>query len=911
MRSHRTVIAIIALILPLLVAVPGAAQADDAHNFLAPLSGAQEVPAVSTDGRGVAALHLNTSETRLDYALITVGLEATTQAHIHIGAAGENGPIVAFLFGFVDGGVTRDGLLARGTVTGDDLIVPEGSDFDGTMADLVARLRNGTAYVNVHTVANPGGEIRGQVEALPPTTGARFVDDDGDVHETNIEVIAAAEITRGCNPPDNDEFCPDDPITRGQMAAFLNRALNLGASDEDFFTDDDASIFEADINAIAAVGITKGCNPPDNDEFCPNDPVTRAQMASFLVRALRLSAGGDADLFVDDDQSVHEADIDRLGVAAITRGCNPPDNDEFCPNDPVTRAQMATFLARTFGWEVPRPAVTFWLTVLHNNDGESDLLIEGDFAGVARFATLVGNLKQQAEADTDGVVMLSSGDNFLAGPQFQASLDKGVPFYDSIALSLIGYDAVAIGNHEFDFGPDVLRDFIVGFASPPFLSANLDFSGEPNLQNLVNQGRIAGSATITAGSTTIGVVGATTPNLDFISSPRNVEVIDDVAGEVQAEIDALKAAGVDKVILISHLQSVSEDLALAPQLSGVDVMIAGGGDELLAGSADALIPGDEEEVFGPYPLRAVNRDGREVPIITTSGSYGYVGRLVAGFDPGGQVVGVDQPTSGPVRVSGVAPDAVAPDPDVEEQVTDPVAEAVAALAANVIGTSEVVLDGTREAVRTEETNEGNLIADALLSKATQLAGEFGAPAPDVALQNGGGIRNDSEIPAGDVTELDTFDMVPFPNFVTIVPDIPREQFKEILENAVSNVENVDGRFAQVAGFSFTWDPAGTPQELDDEGNVVTEGTRIQEVTLDDATVIVTGGAVVDGPALNIATIDFLARGGDQYPYRGADFTSVGVTYQQALADFIVDVLGGTITAADYPEGGEGRIIEVP
>ena len=99
--------------------------------------------------------------------------------------------------------------------------------------------------------------------------------------------------------------------------------------------------------------------------------------------------------------------------------------------------------------------------------------------------------------------------------------------------------------------------------------------------------------------------------------------------------------------------------------------------------------------------------------------------------------------------------------------------------------------------------------------------------------------------------------------------------------------------------------------LDGDGNVVTPGTRVTEVMLDDATVIVTGGAVVAGPDLTIATIDFLARGGDEYPHRGASFTSVGVSYQQALADYIVDVLGGTLSAADYPEGGEGRITNVP
>jgi len=104
-----------------------------------------------------------------------------------------------------------------------------------------------------------------------------------------------------------------------------------------------------------------------------------------------------------------------------------------------------------------------------------------------------------------------------------------------------------------------------------------------------------------------------------------------------------------------------------------------------------------------------------------------------------------------------------------------------------------------------------------------------------------------------------------------------------------------------------WNPAGTPQELNDDGDVVTPGTRVVDVALDDGTDIVSGGAVVAGADLNIATIDFLARGGDQYPYRGTPFISLGVSYQQALRDYIVEALTGVIGAADYPEGGEGRI----
>jgi hypothetical protein len=174
-----------------------------------------------------------------------------------------------------------------------------------------------------------------------------FWDDDDSVFRNEIEWLYFSEITRGCNPPFNDRFCPDSVITRGQMAAFLVRALGLTDRLNDPFTDDDDSIFEADIERLAAAGITKGCNPSEgNTKFCPDGKVTREQMAAFLVRALHYTDDGDGDLFIDDDESIFEHDIDRLATAGVTRGCNPPENTKYCPIDYVTRGQMAAFLHR-------------------------------------------------------------------------------------------------------------------------------------------------------------------------------------------------------------------------------------------------------------------------------------------------------------------------------------------------------------------------------------------------------------------------------------------------------------------------------------------------------------------------------------------------------------------------------------
>jgi S-layer homology domain len=187
---------------------------------------------------------------------------------------------------------------------------------------------------------------------LPP--GGTFVDDDGSVHEGSIEAIAAEGITLGCNPPKNDRFCPSDPVSRGEMAAFISRALHLPTTGTDRFDDDDASIFEDVINRLAEAGITKGCNPPVNNRFCPEAPVTRGAMAAMLARALSYPASP-VDWFIDDDGNVFEHDIDSIAAAGVTKGCNPPANDRFCPNRQVTRAEMATFIARALGLEATPP----------------------------------------------------------------------------------------------------------------------------------------------------------------------------------------------------------------------------------------------------------------------------------------------------------------------------------------------------------------------------------------------------------------------------------------------------------------------------------------------------------------------------------------------------------------------------
>jgi peptidoglycan hydrolase-like amidase len=222
--------------------------------------------------------------------------------------------------------------------------------FDGGVE--VSKTLNGTDIASIlktYGVNAEGGSVRVSPYIATVTDPPGFDDIIGSIFEGDIEWLAGVGVTKGCNPPKNTLFCPDDAVSREVMAAFLNRYLQLPPASKDYFTDDNGSIFEDDINRIAEVGITKGCNPPDNDHFCPERTVDRGQMAAFLVRALGLTDNGGGNLFTDDDGSVFENDIDKLGTAGVTKGCNPPQNDHFCPTGIVNRAQMAAFLHRADG----------------------------------------------------------------------------------------------------------------------------------------------------------------------------------------------------------------------------------------------------------------------------------------------------------------------------------------------------------------------------------------------------------------------------------------------------------------------------------------------------------------------------------------------------------------------------------
>jgi 2',3'-cyclic-nucleotide 2'-phosphodiesterase / 3'-nucleotidase / 5'-nucleotidase len=615
------------------------------------------------------------------------------------------------------------------------------------------------------------------------------------------------------------------------------------------------------------------------------------------------------------------------------------------------------------------------LSLLHNNDGESSLLpfvndVNGTqlpIGGIAAFKTLTDRQIREARAAGHSVVNVYAGDAFLASATLACSQPPNppdTPVYDAVAQRKIPYDAHIFGNHEFDFGPDFLERFIRSFEvngvlNQPFLSANLDFSAEPGFSDLIrDDGLLAGLSTdgqVVARSAIItdkvtgqrfGIVGATTPALPTISSPRDVLVtsddLDSTAAVVQAEVDRLMAAPyhIRRIIFVSHLQDIDTDVELAALLRGVDLLVGGGGDELLVNPdvplEEQLLPGESAPIGRDYPIQTLDAEGNTVYIVTTAGNYKYLGRIVAVFDGKGQISEIVNHQTFPRRVIpksdaaaqlGIT-DAVEPDPAIVENVIEPVEACLEELQNPIIGT-EVPLDVSRAGSRGRETNTGNLVADAYLYTYDQFSALNGLPARDgtvIAVQNGGGIRQNAGdvLPVGGavpgtITRDNTLNVLAFlTNSVTVVQDVTPEDLKQILERAASDIGG--GQFLQIGGFRVVYDLSRTAQVIATDGTVTTPGERVVSAELLDGTEMIAEGLVVSGaPNVAIVTNSFTAAGGDNYPWLAENPNKLQfpATYEQAWVEYLLSfpvLYFGlpTIPEGDprYQPGGEGRITVV-
>jgi 5'-nucleotidase / UDP-sugar diphosphatase len=590
---------------------------------------------------------------------------------------------------------------------------------------------------------------------------------------------------------------------------------------------------------------------------------------------------------------------------------------------------------------------SYQLQVLHFSDIDGGRDIIGN---APRFSAMLDKFR----GEYSNSVVVSSGDNWIPGPEYSVAGDEalepvlgtaGVGRAQVAFLNALGVQASVFGNHEFDLGTGAVAalltavDDYVG-TQFPYLSTNIDFSTDANLSPLVSvdgaeyntlNNAIVGYTTITINGEAIGVVGATTPSLDNISAPGDVTLMPEDAADtaalaavIQASVDQLTANGVDKIIVLSHMQQIAIEKALASLLTEVDVIVAGGSNTILADSNDRLRDGDV--AADTYPLLLNSATSDPVLVVNVDGDFNYLGRLVVDFDRDGKIITsrLDDSINGAwaadeqglVDSNLTADDAIAG----VQAVSTALGDALSERAGNTFGFTNVYLNGERLSVRTEETNLGNLTADANLSYAQSIDASAA-----ISIKNGGGIRGaigSCVLPAGSndpndllcsaptgteginlpgqISQLDVELALRFNNALTLV-SLTGQQLKDVLEHAVSGVADgaTPGSFAQVGGMRFSYDPTLSAR------TEVDNGQRIRNLVVEDDNGATAGGSpvvVVQEGVLDVAaasqvfrvvTLAFLQIGGDGYPFPAdTDVAADVVKLEQK------DVQTGTLVFAD-------------
>ena len=495
----------------------------------------------------------------------------------------------------------------------------------------------------------------------------------------------------------------------------------------------------------------------------------------------------------------------------------------------------------------------YTLTVLHTNDVHAHILqfnqygssceeedaAEGKcFGGVARRATKVDEIR----AEGDNLILVDAGDQF-----------QGTLFYNQYKgeaaqrfMNELGYDAMAVGNHEFDDGPGVLGSFIRG-VNFPVLSANINASQEPELAGLIKP-----YVVLEVGGEKIGLIGCTTEDTAILSSPGPNVVFNNIETSVAAAVLELEGMGINKIVLLSHA-GIGRDKQVAAAVDGIDVIVSG--------HTHTYLSNTDEDAEGPYPVVVDSPAGTPVLVVSDAAWGKYLGRLDVTFDANGVPVSWQ---GNPITLDA----SVLQDPDIlaEALALD---EPLEALRNQLIGSAAVDLDGDRDSCRFGECNMGNLITDAVVW-ATATEGT------QIAFLNGGSIR--TSIPAGDVSRGDVLEVLPFGNTIATF-ELTGADVWLALENGVSRAENPEnegtGRFPQVAGMRFTWNPS------------LPAGSRVTSVDVKNPD---GSYSPIDiSAAYKVAANAFMRGGGDGYDVfaeRAINPYDFGPTLADSVEDYI-------------------------
>ncbi|QRN98115.1 bifunctional metallophosphatase/5'-nucleotidase [Archangium violaceum] len=642
---------------------------------------------------------------------------------------------------------------------------------------------------------------------------------------------------------------------------------------------------------------------------------------------------------------------------------------------PVSLASALLALAFSSGCDPTEPDPTptppkepsFTLQVLHASDMESGLPAT-DVA--PRFSAVLRSLEEQYPTQT---LKLASGDLWLPGVFFNSGGDpamKNIPAIgkessgraDMAMINEMGFHAASFGNHEFDSGPREIRNIIVSDgawsgAKFPYLSSNLDFNANSDLKSQTiapgavidanNPGntlhnKISASVVFDVTGQKIGVVGATTPQLPRISSPGSVVCspadpvdYDGLAAIIQTQVDQLRNTGIDKVILMAHMQQHFIEVEELPKrLEGVDIIIAGGNHAVWTDEDDVLFSGDTRgEDSLAYPQWKASKSGQPLAVLNVASNWRYVGRFIANFDESGVLM---RELHDPSKNGAYATDEAGVarleasskvDPEVKT-IADAVKSVVLAKDGTIYGKTQVYLNGLRTSVRTEETNLGNITADANLWYAQQTD-----DSTLISIKNGGGIRDSigtvgtganptygppaanpaANKKAGEISKLDIENSLRFNNDLALVT-VTATQLEEVLEHGVAAVAPgaTPGQFPQVSGIRFEYDSSKQAQVLSTQDlSVVKAGERIRKAVIVDANgevvdTLVENGALVGDPdrTFRVVTLGFMTTGGDTYPFLRYKFLNEELfnlaplpgTEQKAFADYLT---------ARYPASGPG------